>query len=51
MMLENNSQKSLQLPFEYHYVPDLADTFIQPGDIVSIDNSMGVEYVYVLKVV
>ncbi len=42
MMLENNSQKSLQLPFEYHYVPDLADTFIQPGDIVSIDNSMGV---------
>lgn len=42
MMLENNSQESLQLPFEYHYVPDLDDTSIQPGDIVSIDNSMGV---------
>jgi hypothetical protein len=50
-MLDDNNQNTLQLPFEYHHVPDFGSDFIKSGEIVSTDDSMGLVYAYVLKVV
>ncbi len=40
-MLDDNNQNTLQLPFEYHHVPDFGSDFIKSGKIVSTDDSMG----------
>lgn len=41
MMLESNKQNTLQLPFEYHHVPDFAGAFIKSGKVIATDDSMG----------
>ena len=40
-MFDSNNQNALQLPFEYHHLPDFAEDLIKSGEIVSADASIG----------
>lgn len=41
IMFDSNNQNALQLPFEYHHLPDFAEDLIKSGEIVSAEESIG----------
>ena len=42
MILESNKQNSLQLPFEYHHLPDDLPQFIKSGNLLTVTDMVGI---------
>ena len=42
MILESNKQNSLQLPFEYHHLPEDGPQFFKSGNLLTITDMVGV---------
>lgn len=42
MILESNKQNSLQLPFEYHHLPEDGSEFLKSGNLLTITDMVGV---------